>query len=131
MSAHRAADVAGLSGYVARKDRFKRQRAEARTALHRVGTAYRISVSASAASLAVTVGIALALLVPAPEGCRPLTLAMFCVVEAVLAAASIATSFLLHRQADRIARRLARSTQGLVRARARLRELQSTTPEVV
>ncbi|HDR8950439.1 TPA: hypothetical protein QDA82_000708 [Burkholderia vietnamiensis] len=131
MSTRRATAISDLSGFVARKDRFKREGVEARTALRRVGTAYRITVSASAASLAVTVGIALALLVPAPVGCRPLPLAMLCVVEAVLAAASIATSFLLHRQADRIARRLARSTKGLARARARLLELRSTTPEVV
>lgn len=114
-----------LSGYVARKDRFKRERAEARTALRRVATAYRVSVSASAASLVIVLGIGVSLLAPAPAGCRPLALTVFCVVEAVLAAASIAVSFLLHRQADRIAKRLVRSTQGLVRARARLVELRS------
>ncbi|MBR8384537.1 hypothetical protein KDX26_19255 [Burkholderia cenocepacia] len=117
-----------LSGYVARKDRFKRERAEARTALRRVATAYRVSVSASAASLVIVLGIGVSLLAPAPAGCRPLALTVFCVVEAVLAAASIAVSFLLHRQADRIAQRLARSSQGLVRARARLVEMRSITP---
>lgn len=116
-----------LSGYVARKDRFKRERAEARTALRRVATAYRMSVSASAASLVIVfgIGVSLAAPAPAPAGCRPLALTVFCVVEAVLAAASIAVSFLLHRQADRIAQRLVRSTQGLVRARARLVEMRS------
>ncbi|HDR8945496.1 TPA: hypothetical protein QDA71_002489 [Burkholderia vietnamiensis] len=118
----------GLSGYVARKDRFKRERAEARTALRRVATAYRVSVSASAASLAVTVGIALSLAAPAPAGCRFTGLTVFCVVEAVLAVASITASLLLHRQADRITERLTRSTQGLVRARARLVEMRSITP---
>ncbi|HDR9028624.1 hypothetical protein [Burkholderia vietnamiensis] len=117
-----------LSGYVARKDRFKRERAEARTALRRVATAYRVSVSASAASLVIVLGIGVSLLALAPAGCRPLALTVFCVVEAVLAVVSITASLLLHRQADRIARRLARSSQGLVRARARLVEMRSITP---
>ncbi|MCA7885488.1 hypothetical protein LGM58_20100 [Burkholderia contaminans] len=126
MSTRRATAIAGLSGYVARKDHFKRERAQARASLRRIALAFRVSVSASAASFCVTLGALLSLATSSPAGCRVGNLTVFSVVETLLTVVSVTTSIVLYRQSVRTSERLAAASSRLSRARARLIEMRET-----